>query len=74
MKAATSQNIEDYLYEVISEYSLVDPGSDEMIVDVSTFEEQGVLTNNKGLVIKTADGSEFQVTIVRSRRGGSSEY
>jgi hypothetical protein len=74
MKAATSQNIEDYLYEVISEYSLVDPGSDEMIVDVSTFEEQGVLTYNKGLVIKTADGSEFQVTIVRSRRGGSSEY
>jgi len=34
---------------------------------VRTFEEAGVLTQNAGLVIETADGSELQVTIVRSR-------
>ena len=34
---------------------------------VMTFEEKGVLTNNRGLAIKTRDGKEFQVTIVRSQ-------
>ena len=33
---------------------------------VRTFDEEGVMTNNAGLVITTADG-EFQLTIVRSR-------
>jgi hypothetical protein len=32
-----------------------------------TFEEAGVLTRNAGLVIVMRDGSEFQVTVVRSR-------
>ncbi len=37
------------------------------VENVRTFEEAGVLTQNAGLVIETADGSEWQVTIVRSR-------
>ena len=32
-----------------------------------TYEEEGVLSNNAGLVVTTADGAEFQLTIVRSR-------
>jgi hypothetical protein len=32
-----------------------------------TFEEVGMLTNNAGLVVRTIDGSEFQITIVKSR-------
>ena len=44
-----------------SEYNLQD------IQNVSTFEEAGVLTNNVGLVVEMQDGSEFQVTIVRSK-------
>lgn len=39
----------------------------EGLTDVRTFEEDGVLTYNKGLVITTEDGSEFQITIVQSR-------
>lgn len=31
-----------------------------------TFEEAGLLTGNSGLVVQLADGSEFQVTVVRS--------
>jgi hypothetical protein len=31
-----------------------------------TFEDEGVLTNSAGLIVTTADGSEFQLTIVRS--------
>ena len=34
---------------------------------VSTYDEAGVLTQDAGLVITTADGSEFQLTIVQSR-------
>ena len=34
--------------------------------DVSTFDEQGVLTRDNGLVITAADGSEYQITIVKS--------
>ena len=33
---------------------------------VSTFEEEGVLTRDAGLVIRTRD-AEFQMTIIRSR-------
>ena len=34
---------------------------------VRTFDEEGVLTTDAGLVITAKDGSEFQITIVRSR-------
>lgn len=34
---------------------------------VETFEEAGVMTNNKGLVITTASGKQFQLNIVRSK-------
>lgn len=33
---------------------------------VRTFEEAGILTYNKGLVLRMKDGSEFQITVVRS--------
>lgn len=36
-------------------------------LQVRTFENAGVLTYNKGLVITLPDGSEYQLTIVRSR-------
>ena len=35
--------------------------------DACSFEDAGILTNDAGLVITTADGHEYQVTIVRSR-------
>lgn len=38
-------------------------------VVTQTFEELGVLTSDAGFVIRLADGSEFQVTIVKSRAG-----
>lgn len=34
---------------------------------VSTFDEAGLLTSNRGLVVRLASGEEFQVTIVQSR-------
>lgn len=37
------------------------------IARVETFAEAGVLTMNAGLVVTIDDGSQFQITIVRSR-------
>jgi hypothetical protein len=37
------------------------------IADIATFENRGVMTRDKGVVLRFADGSEFQITIVRSR-------
>ena len=34
---------------------------------VLTYDEAGMLTRNAGLVVRTSDGSEFQITIVQSR-------
>ena len=36
-------------------------------LEVETYEEAGLLTRNDGLVIKTEDGDEYQVTIVKSK-------
>src|SRR4051812_29671646 len=36
---------------------------------VATYAERGILTCNEGLVVTLEDGSEFQLTIVRSERG-----
>lgn len=36
-------------------------------VRVETYENAGVMTYNKGLVLTLPDGSEFQITIVQSR-------
>lgn len=38
------------------------------VTRVATFEGDGVLTTDRGLVVRLADGSEFQITIVQSRR------
>lgn len=35
-------------------------------VEIRTFAREGLMTANAGLVVTLADGSEFQVTIVRS--------
>lgn len=37
------------------------------IKQVSTFAENGLLTRDHGLVLKMDDGSEFQLTIKRSK-------
>jgi hypothetical protein len=42
-----------------------DPDPSE-ILNVSTFDDAGLMTRNAGLVVQLDDGSEFQLRIVRS--------
>lgn len=57
--------VQDEIENLILDYQSGD--DDYAISDVATFRQAGVLTNNKGLVIRTKCGKEFQVTIIRSR-------
>lgn len=41
--------------------------SKKMPITAQTFEDAGIERHNTGLVIETADGSEFMITIVKSR-------
>ena len=60
------ETLQDALMELITEgYN-----SYEMCWEnlrVQTYEQAGVMTYNKGLVITLPDGSEYQLTIVQSR-------
>jgi hypothetical protein len=73
--AANENQIQDVLENLLLEMSSgdrdhhdeIDP--DEVLVDsdVRTFESAMVMTQDAGLVLRLADGSEFQITIVRSK-------
>lgn len=39
----------------------------ENIQDIQDFKSAGILTNNDGLVITLRDGSQFQVSIIKSK-------
>ena len=40
---------------------------------VNSFEDAGLMTRNKGIVVYLEDGSEFQVTVVQSVVGESDD-
>ena len=61
----TEAEFREILEEALGDY---EPYKDEEgIAYTETFANAGVLTSNEGLVVHLAGGTEFQVTIVRSR-------
>ena len=54
--------LETMLYELLQ-----DRDEAPEIARAETFEEAGILTDNRGLVVRTTDGSEFEITIVQRR-------
>jgi hypothetical protein len=64
------QDLQDILLALLTgeQASLGERGTDDgpLLEAVATFEEAGVPTGNKGLVLTTGDGSQFHVMIVRS--------
>ncbi len=72
----TEYEFQDALKAVLREIALMDEdeasdaGVPEELVNlrrVRTYQEDGVLSSNAGLVVTTAGGTELQLTIVRSR-------
>jgi hypothetical protein len=68
-----AEDIQNHLYDLLVALleNLDDDDDDdddegEGIRRVTCFEDAGILTMNKGLVIECNDGSEFQLTIIQS--------
>ena len=62
MEARNEEEFESELAEALLEYA----AQQDKDMIVSTFEVNGVLTNNKGLVVQLGNGAEFQVTIIQT--------
>lgn len=65
----TEQRFQDCLYILLDaiamdEHDDWDGGPIEV---VRSFDDMGMLTTNKGLVVRLEDGSEFQLTIVKRK-------
>lgn len=61
------QDLENLLASTLDSDSDAAEQLAERIAHVQTFVEAGVLTSDKGLVITTRDGQQFQITLVQSR-------
>ena len=48
-------------------------GEPAVFARIVSYADAGVLTRDAGLVIRTAQGDEFQVTIVQTRQGREDE-
>lgn len=69
MNAAT---IETFLQNLL----VGDPDEELLarIRSVPTFEDAGLLTRDRGLVLRMSNGAEFQLTIVQSKRHAVVEH
>ena len=75
----TEQRFQDYLYillQTIADTAPTDEDGEPLwpalqesddVQDVRSFADDQVLTSNKGLTVKLADGTEYQLTIVKSK-------
>ena len=62
------ERFEALLATMLEEHADLDENDDDVVVaEVVTFRDAGVLTRNAGLVVRLDDGTEFQITIVRSK-------
>ena len=62
----TEHDIEATLLEL--EYQTGEDGEPiiAQLARATSFEDSGIMTRNRGVVFRMRDGSEFQITIVRS--------
>jgi hypothetical protein len=67
----TSKELQDHLhdmvYELFNEY--IETYTDEQMKTVRTFADAGLMTRDEGLVMRFANGDEFQISIKQSKRG-----
>ncbi len=54
-------------FETMLHELLQDQEAAPEVARVQTFEEAGLLTGNRGVVVRTRDNREFQITVVQSR-------
>ena len=64
----TDHTIETILRDLLTGCPIEDTDlGEDGVSEIRTYEEGGYLTCDRGLVLTTADGSEFQITIRQTR-------
>jgi len=73
----TARELQDLLRELLEELLFARDDADDPLADLAermdgirricTYDDAGVLTTDKGLVIECDDGAEYQLTIIRSK-------
>ena len=63
----TEEQVEQALIDILQYGESVDSTVFANAQNTLSFQEDGVLTMNRGVVLQMADGTEFQITIVQSR-------
>jgi hypothetical protein len=71
MERALLEMFEDIATDEELQASLDQPALAD--AQVKTFEDAGLLTRDRGIVLSLKDGSEFQITIVQSAGSGDDE-
>jgi hypothetical protein len=66
------QDMMDRITEALDLLDAEEPNGDDEYSVVETFQEAGIMTTNKGLIVRVG-GDEFQITVVQSRVGGDDE-
>ena len=57
-----ASQLETYLLEIFNDHL-----EDGEIRDLKTFENEGILTNNSGIVLYMNDGTQFQLKITQAK-------
>jgi hypothetical protein len=66
VNATNAKAIADYLVYLVEEDK--EPWSEDGVKPtVRSFADAGVMTSNPGLVLRTPDGQEYQISVVRSK-------
>jgi hypothetical protein len=66
----TEQDMAKALGELVTDEVEGDEFADQLraqIEEVLSYEDAGVMSSNTGLVLRMADGSEFQIRVIQSR-------
>lgn len=65
--AMNEHDMQSWLWDAIGEHDPLKMGDDEAPISdtIKSYQEAGVMTNNKGLVVTMSDGTQFQLTIVQ---------
>ena len=58
---------EDFLGALLQDDDALENYDIPAVKRVATFEERGMMTADRGLVVKLVSGEEFQITIIQSR-------
>lgn len=66
--ARTERDMEQELASLLEGFNVMDDDETPVgVARVSTFDDHGILTRNRGLIVRLDNGAEFQLTIVQSR-------